>query len=78
MAISIASALIFLLKDEELVWGYSSLLVGSAYAIAAFSSYQRFRPDIVTAAFHNPNQIVGMRPTYSSQFGSIKNFGSIN
>ena len=51
LAITIASGLIYLLRDSELVWGYSSLLVAFAYAIAAASSFRKFRPDIVTATF---------------------------
>jgi hypothetical protein len=51
LAITIASGLIFLLRDSELVWGYSSLLVALAYAIAAMSSFRKFRADMITAAF---------------------------
>ena len=51
MAIALATLLTFFLRDEELVWSYSGLLVGSAYAIAAFSSFKRFTPDIMTGVF---------------------------
>lgn len=50
-AIAFATLFTFLLQDEELVWSYSGMLVAGAYAIAAFSSFKKFRPDLVTAEF---------------------------
>jgi len=51
-ALSIATLLIYFISDATLVWTYSGLFVGGAYAIAAFSSFRRFKPDIMTS-FNN-------------------------
>ena len=51
LAIVLASAIIYSLQSDELVWSYSGLFVGAAYAIAAFSSFKRFQPDMMTAAY---------------------------
>ena len=52
IAISLASTLIFFLgSDDELLWSYSGLLIGTAYFIAAASSFNRFHPDIITGRY---------------------------
>ena len=52
LAILVATMLIYFLKEDGLVWSYSGLLVGTAYAISAFSEFKRFQPDI--AVYQSP------------------------
>lgn len=66
VALFMATFLIYFLSDATLVWTYSGLLVGGAYAITAFSSFKRFKPDIMTT-FNNHS--VGF-PHQSKQFHS--------
>ena len=47
-ALIAATCLIYFLDNAEWIWTGSGLLVGTAYAISAFSSYRRFKPDLMT------------------------------
>lgn len=51
-ALIAATCLIYFLDDSSLIWTGSGLLISAAYAISAFSSYHRFKPDLMTT-FNN-------------------------